>query len=145
MLRKKYIMNNVYIIIKIYLFKIMNTENKKLYIYNKIANKEIDHGYIKPYISLNNIPFSENKNGIFINISILSDEIIDDLYILLYNYINNKVDYDREKKIKEIEENINKKQILYKKKKKENNEKKYESLKNLSKIQLFILNNSKKI
>jgi hypothetical protein len=122
----------------------MNIEKKKLYIYEKIENKEIDHGYIKPYIISNNIAFSENKNGIFINISLLSDEIIDDLYIILYNYINNKVDYDREKKIKEIQKNINNKEILTKENIKAHKPK-YNSLKNLNKIQEFILNNSKKI
>lgn len=122
----------------------MNTDKKKLYIYEKIENKEIDHGYIKPYIISNNIAFSENKNGIFINVSLLSDEIIDDLYIILYNYINNRVDYDREKKIKEIQKNINNKEILTKENIK-TYKPKYNSLKNLNKIQEFILNNSKKI
>ena len=137
-------MNNVHIIILLYILKIMNTDKKKIYIYEKIENKEIDHGYIKPYIISNNIAFSENKNGIFINISLLSDEIIDDLYVILYNYINNKVDYDREKKIKEIENKINNKQILSNKNIKTQNPK-YNSLKNLNKIQQFILDNSKKI
>ena len=123
----------------------MNTDKKKLYIYEKIENKEIDHGYIKPYIISNNIAFSENKNGIFINISLLSDEIIDDLYVILYNYINNKVDYDREKKIKEIQENINIKKELSNENIKIHKNNKYKKLNNLNKIELFILNNSKKI
>ena len=41
---------------------------------------------------MNNIKYSENNNGIFINISILSDEIIHNLFFLIENIINNKED-----------------------------------------------------
>jgi hypothetical protein len=135
-------MLNVYIIIIIY-FLIVMTDSKRKYIYNKLLNKEIEHSYIRPFIISNNIPFSENKNGIFINITLLCDNIICDLYDIIFNYINNKVDYDRDKKIKEIQTDIINLENL--EKDKSNTKVVYEKFKNLTDLDIFILKKSKEI
>ena len=135
-------MLNVYIIIIIY-FLIVMTDSKRKYIYNKLLNKEIEHSYIRPFIISNNIPFSENKNGIFINITLLCDNIICDLYDIIFNYINNKVDYDRDKKIKEIQTDIINFENL--EKDKSNTKVVYEKFKNLTDLDIFILKKSKEI
>ena len=117
---------------------------KQIYIYEKLLNKEIDHGYIRPFIIINNISFSENKNGIFINITLLDENIINDLYDIIFNYINNKVDYDRDEKIKEIKndienlENFDNKSIVKTKFS-------YKKLINLTDFDLFVLNKSKEL
>ena len=135
-------MLNVYIIIIIY-FLIVMTDSKRKYIYNKLLNKEIEHSYIRPFIISNNIPFSENKNGIFINITLLCDNIICNLYDIIFNYINNKVDYDRDKKIKEIQTDIINLENL--EKDKSNTKVVYEKFKNLTDLDIFILKKSKEI
>lgn len=119
------------------------TDSKRKYIYNKLLNKEIEHSYIRPFIISNNIPFSENKNGIFINITLLCDNIICDLYDIIFNYINNKVDYDRDKKIKEIQTDIINLENL--EKDKSNTKVVYEKFKNLTDLDIFILKKSKEI
>jgi hypothetical protein len=119
------------------------TDSKLKYIYNKLLNKEIEHGYIRPFIISNNIPFSENKNGIFINITLLSEDIIDEMYNIIFNYINNKIDYDRDKKIKEMQTDIINLENLEKDKPK--TKVVYEKFKNLTDLEIFILNNSKEI
>ena len=80
-------------------------EEEKKYIYDSIKNNEIDHKLIKSYIISNNISYSKNNNGIFINLSILDDTYIKDIYNLIKTNINNKIYNERE----EILTNLNKK------------------------------------
>lgn len=117
-------------------------EDKKHYIYNNIKKNNVDHSYIIPYIKNKNVPFSENINGIFINISILEDNIIEELYNIIFNFINNKVNHEREKKFIEIHKDINNNN---------NNiitniiKKNYKEIEDINNIQLFILKNIKNI
>ena len=62
----------------------MNKHEKMKYIQGKLEN--INHDYIIKYIHDNNIKYTENNNGIFINLSIMDDEIFD----MLYTNINEK-------------------------------------------------------
>ena len=120
-------------------------EDKKHYIYNNIKKNNVDHSYIIPYIKNKNVPFSENINGIFINISILEDNIIEELYNIIFNFINNKVNHEREKKFIEIHKDINNNNNN------NNNiitniiKKNYKEIEDINNIQLFILKNIKNI
>jgi len=125
-------------------------EEEKKYIYDSIKNNEIDHKLIKSYIISNNISYSKNNNGIFINLSILDDTYIKDIYNLIKTNINNKIYNERE----EILTNLNKTSVIYnniKNNKKLTNklniikDKKYEKINNLSDIQLQIIELSKTI
>ena len=41
--------------------------NKLFFIRDSIKNETISHQYIRYFITMNNITYSENKNGMFIN------------------------------------------------------------------------------
>jgi len=60
----------------------MNNEQLIEYIYNNI-DKVTSTDNIIIFINSKNIPYSENNNGIFINISLLDTEIIKELYELV--------------------------------------------------------------
>ena len=78
----------------------MNRDNKIKYISDEIENSNIDRNYIIKYILDENIKYTKNKNGIFVNLSILDDKNID----IMYEYMSEKK-YDtfeqkRDKQIK---------------------------------------------
>jgi len=60
----------------------MNSDQLIRYIYNNI-DKVPSPDNIIIFINSNNIPYSENNNGIFINISLLNTEILRELYELI--------------------------------------------------------------
>ena len=60
---------------------------KRLYVYENIYKLD-DHTEIINYINKNNIKYSENNNGIFLNISVLNKETIDHLYKMIHNIQN---------------------------------------------------------
>tara|TARA_B100001094_G_scaffold137274_1_gene132951 strand:+ start:288 stop:602 length:315 start_codon:yes stop_codon:yes gene_type:complete len=67
---------------------------KRKYLYYHL--KDIDknkNNLIYNYIIDNNIDHNENKNGLLLNLSILSDNHIDELY-KLYNLKEKNIDYD---------------------------------------------------
>jgi len=61
---------------------------KKIYIYKNIE-KLLYHNDIIDYIKNNNIKYTENSNGFFLNISLIDDHINDIYNILQYNLKNN--------------------------------------------------------
>ena len=69
-------------------------EDKRLYIYNLVAKYKVDEisNTILYYIRTNNISFSENKNGFFINLSLLDDEHINKIYNLIKILENEEID-----------------------------------------------------
>ena len=71
-----------------------NIEDKRLYIYNLVAKYKEDEisNTILYYIRSNNISFSENKNGFFINLSLLEDEHINKIYNLIKILENEEID-----------------------------------------------------
>ena len=71
-----------------------NIEDKRLYIYNLVAKYKDDEisNTILYYIRSNNISFSENKNGFFINLSLLEDEHINKIYNLIKILENEEID-----------------------------------------------------
>ena len=80
----------------------MAKDKKIKHIYDKINKDEINHKFILDYIDKNNINYTKNNNGIFINISILNEEIINNLY----NYIKNNLHIKIENKRNNILKNI---------------------------------------
>ena len=92
-------------------------EDKKIFIYNNI-HKIKYHNEIINYIKNNNIKYTENSNGFFVNISLIDDHINNIYNILQYiifnNNENNEMDY---KKQELIEDNnllkINEKKFNY--------------------------------
>ena len=92
-------------------------EDKKTFIYTNI-HKIKYHNEIINYIKNNNIKYTENSNGFFVNISLI-DEHINNIYnilqyIIFNNNENNEMDY---KKQELIEDNnflkINEKKFNY--------------------------------
>lgn len=131
----------------------MDNKEKVKYIYNNVKNNKIEHDIIKTYILNYNINYSKNSNGIFVNLSILDEKYINDIYFIIYNHVNNKIYNDREKLITQLNNNDNKikdnKNIKKIKKKNELKNKNYKKsflkIKNLSEIQLEIIKLSKTI
>ena len=77
----------------------MNRDNKIKYISDEIENSNIDRNYIIKYILDENIKYTKNKNGIFVNLSILDDKNID----IMYEYMSEKkYDTFEQKRDKEI-------------------------------------------
>jgi len=74
----------------------MDELNQMKYICDKINSREINHSYIKTFVIQNDIKFTENMNGIFINLTLLDEHIIEDLYKYIYEYLHNFIKEDRE-------------------------------------------------
>ena len=98
----------------------MEELDKRKYIFNKINNREINHGYIKTFVIQNDIKFTENMNGIFVNLTLLDRDIIDELYNYIYEYLHNYIEENRdtilndlkiENELKSIEKKKNKPHI----------------------------------
>ena len=84
-----------------------STDYKKKYIFENINMIE-NHNKIVNFINYYKIKHTENSNGYFVNISVLSDELIDILYKLIHDSNNNIDDLEKEKnKIEEINYNDN--------------------------------------
>ena len=60
----------------------VNILTKIDYIANKVDDVDNTNKIIN-YIKINNINYSSNKNGLFVNISLLNEKRIDDLYNLI--------------------------------------------------------------
>jgi len=74
----------------------MDELNQMKYICDKINSREINHSYIKTFVIQNDIKFTENMNGIFINLTLLDEHIIEGLYKYIYEYLHNFIKEDRE-------------------------------------------------
>jgi hypothetical protein len=74
------------------------------YIYENIS-KIKNHNNIINYLKRNKCKYTENKNGIFVNLNTVSDEQIHNLYILTKNTMENflKDDYSYTAEIVSIE------------------------------------------
>ena len=93
----------------------INIEEKKQYIYNKINTLEFNSIYIKDYVVNSNIKYTENSNGIFINLNTVSDFDIDNIYNIIINKINyNKLLSEKEYNIENNYYNLEKEEIIEK-------------------------------
>ena len=117
----------------------MNKEEKIKYIYDEIENNNVDNNYIIKYIHLKNIKYTENNNGLFVNLSKIDDEHIDILYKYIHEKSYNIFEQEREEII------LNYTQITNKNKTNEKNKKTYKQMENLSDIDLQIIEYSKTI
>ena len=64
-------------------------KKKKYYIYENI-NKVKNHDQVIDLINIKNCKFTRNNNGIFLNLSVLNDELIN----LIYQIVINSPDYE---------------------------------------------------
>lgn len=62
----------------------------KMFIYNKLTNLEVNSFLLNDYVINNDVKYTENKNGIFLNLNSLNDKQVNDIY----NIINNKIKYN---------------------------------------------------
>ena len=93
----------------------MNIDDKKLFIYKNI-DKISNHNEIIYYIQQNDIKFTTNSNGFFVNISCMNDDNINNIYNILSYYINNINENDifedkREKLLESLSKNLKDKNI----------------------------------
>ena len=112
-------------------------EFMKQFIYDKTSDTFFEKETIENYLKKNEILYSKNNNGIFINISLLEDKQIILLYKLIKININN--DFYEE----ETEQNLKKNTIITqqtktKKKINKKNNKQFKSFK-LNKLQVNLL------
>ena len=89
----------------------MNIENKKIYIVNKLNDNKY-HDKIINFIVSKNLKYSENNNYILVNLSVLNDDIVNELYDILnsediFDIVDNyKINIDIDEK---SDENISEK------------------------------------
>ena len=65
---------------------------KRKYIYKVIPDISKNHEVIINFLKINNIPQTKNANGIFVNLAVLSDDIIHKLYELIGQILYYKTD-----------------------------------------------------
>ena len=70
----------------------MDINEKKIYIYKNINNIKY-HNEIISYIKDNDIKYTENNNGFFVNISLI-DEHINNIYNILKYILSNNIEND---------------------------------------------------
>ena len=90
--------------------------NKRRYIYNNIDNLKV-HNKIIDFIKHTNVKYTENKNGIFLNLNTVDDDKIDHIYIIvkdMNNNLNQEIIIEEDSKKEENDEEIviQKKQTL---------------------------------
>ena len=83
--------------------------NKRIELQTKISENEIYNDFLYEYIISNDINYTSNKNGIFVNLTELDNDVIDEMY----DYII-KMTYNIQSKKSSVEIN-NKKNIIRKK------------------------------
>lgn len=71
----------------------MDISKKRYYIYENIS-KIKNHNHIIDYLKLNNCKYTENKNGIFVNLNTIDHDIINHLHSMIYDSINNFIEND---------------------------------------------------
>lgn len=75
----------------------MNLEEKKIYIFNNINNIQ-NHNFIIKLLDDNNTKYTKNTNGIFLNLNILNDDLISNIYdiIILNTQNTDEILYEEE-------------------------------------------------
>ena len=95
--------------------KTLSTDKKREFIYENISSI-LDTKNIINFVIQNDINFSKNKNGMHINISVLSEILIDELYSLINLSLQNKYnEEDYYQNYKQIKEEIQTDPIIEKK------------------------------
>ena len=81
--------------------------DKRYLIFYYFNNYEFDTNYILNTIKIHNIEYTENSNGIFINLSLVKDTIIDNIYENLDILIKSRYNKD----VKEEYHQVDKKSV----------------------------------
>ena len=68
----------------------MSNNDKRTYIYENI-HKLNDHKHLLSIVKSSDCKYTENSNGIFLNLNTIKDEIIDNIYFLVYSDINTDI------------------------------------------------------
>ena len=68
----------------------LGLDDMKMFIYNKLTNLEVNSFLLNDYVINNDVKYTENKNGIFLNLNSLNNKQVNDIY----NIINNKIKYN---------------------------------------------------
>ena len=66
-------------------------DKKRIYIYDNIY-KINDHKNLISIITSQDCKYTENSNGMFINLNTLNEDIIDNIYFLVYNETNSDIE-----------------------------------------------------
>ena len=69
------------------------TETEIQYIYENTPLIQNKHATIISIIMKHTIPHTKNENGIFLNIDVVSPDIIREMYEAIYNIINHKLSF----------------------------------------------------
>lgn len=96
-----------YLFYSVFLISKMDIKTKQRYIYENIDFVNNSDTIVK-YFDNNNLNYTENSNGVFINISILEDKHIDFIYLFVKNNLT-KIP-EKEFKFEKIEKQIKKKE-----------------------------------
>ena len=93
----------------------MECKEKRNYIYENI-HKINTHNQMIQLMDLNNCKYTQNNNGIFVNLNTLDEEVIDKMYFILYNLIDNKESIltsfqEKEETLKEVLTEIQEKTV----------------------------------
>ena len=122
----------------------MNLKEKRYYIYENIEQIN-NHNQIIDLINQNNCKYTQNNNGIFVNLNTLSETTIHQMYQILFNLINNETSFSLTlEKENEEEESIETVIIDVQEISKEKNENKDIYMKDFTKKEQDIINESKK-
>ncbi len=93
----------------------MECKRKRNYIYENI-HKISTHNQFIELMDLNECKYTQNNNGIFVNLNTLDEHIINKMYLILYNLIDNKESIlnsfqEKEETMKEVLTEIQEKTI----------------------------------
>jgi hypothetical protein len=61
---------------------------KKLFMYNKINDMSVNSNILTNYIVSNNLKYTKNNNGIFVNLYSIDNNYIDDIFKIIVDKIN---------------------------------------------------------
>ena len=93
-------------------------DKKRIYIYENVY-KMNDHTNLINLINSFKCKYTQNSNGMFINLNTLEDNIIDNIYFLVHNEINSEIEEHTytdviSEDIQKPEEEVKKVDITYK-------------------------------
>ena len=116
----------------------MSTNRRKKHLLEKINNLSLtEHDEIFKMMKQKHIPFTQNKNGVFFNLSIVDDDVINEIESFVDFCIKNKHELDEyDKKINECKISNNYERIINSRSMGEDNQL------SSSQLDVFLLNNN---
>jgi len=86
--------------------------NKRIELQTKISENEIYNDFLYEYIISNNINYTSNKNGIFVNLTELNNDVIDEMYDYIIKMTFNIQSHESSVEINNKKNIIRKKNII---------------------------------